>query len=129
MVSDLLVETGTRRDAPMKLELRRIILFTANMDAMRRFYAEVIGLKPLPGAEPGWIEYDAGACRIALHAGKSERGSRPPKIVFFAGDVAATRAALIKRGAKLGKVTSTRDFDMCGGKDPDGNPLGISSRK
>jgi hypothetical protein len=113
----------------MQLVLRRIVLYTANMESMQRFYAGTIGLKPLPGAEPGWIEYDAGACRIALHSGKSLPGNRPPKIVFFAADVAAARATLIRRGAKLGKVTSARDFDMCGGKDPDGNLFGISSRK
>lgn len=113
----------------MQLQLRRIVLYTAQMEAMRRFYAEVIGLKPLPGAEPGWIEYDAGACRIALHAGKPVLGKRPPSIVFFAADVAAARATLVRRGARLGKVTPARDFEMCGGKDPDGNPFGISSRK
>jgi len=113
----------------MRLEIRRIVLYTANMESMRRFYAEVIGLTPLPGAEPGWIEYDAGACRIALHSGKSAVGARPPSLVFYAADVAATRAALVRRGAKMSKVISARDFNMCGGKDPDGNPFGISSRK
>jgi catechol 2,3-dioxygenase-like lactoylglutathione lyase family enzyme len=129
MLSDLLAGLAIGKGPVMQLELRRIILFTADMERMRRFYTEVIGLKPLPGAEPGWIELDTGTCRVALHAGKSECGSRPPKLGFFAADVANARAVLIGRGAKLGKVTSTRDFDMCGGKDPDGNPFGITSRK
>ena len=112
----------------MKLELRRVVLFTSNMEAMTAFYRDVLGLKVI-GAEKGWIDFDAGACRIALHAGPSEVGKRPPKLFFYASDVSATRAALIKRGAKLGKIVSTAHFDMCAGKDPDGNSIGISARK
>ena len=54
----------------MKLELRRIVLFTSNMEAMTAFYRDVLGLKVI-GAEKGWIDFDAGACRIALHAGSA----------------------------------------------------------
>jgi hypothetical protein len=50
--------------------------------------------------------------------------------VFYANDVAAARAALISRGVKtMGKIISTETFDMCDGKDPDGNPFQISGRK
>jgi catechol 2,3-dioxygenase-like lactoylglutathione lyase family enzyme len=112
----------------MKLELRRIILFTANLEAMSRFYAEVLGLERM-GSTRGWRDFSAGACSIALHEGDAKRGSRPPKLAFYAADVAATRATLIRRGAKIGKVMSTAAFDLCDGKDPDGNPFQISSRK
>jgi len=112
----------------MKLELRRIVLFTENMERMTAFYRDVLGLKVI-GTEKGWVDFDAGPCRIALHAGPSEVGKRPPKINFYTADVATARAALIQRGAKFGKVVSTAHFDMCGGKDPDGNPIGLSARK
>lgn len=66
---------------------------------------------------------------LALHAGPSKVGSRPPKIVFHAADVAATRAALIRRGlAHAGPVKSAGRFDLCDCKDPDGNPFQVSSR-
>ena len=112
----------------MKLELRRIILFTADLEAMSRFYGEVLGLE-LIGSERGWRDFRAGACAIALHQGDTKIGNRPPKLAFYAADVAATRAALIRRGAKMGKIMSTARFDLCDGKDPDGNPFQISSRK
>ena len=112
----------------MHLELRRIILFTRNMDAMSRFYAEVLGLD-LANSEPGWKDYSAGACSIALHEGESKPGTRSPKLAFYAKDVAATRNTLIKRGTKMGKIISTKSFDFCDGKDPDGNAFSISSRK
>jgi catechol 2,3-dioxygenase-like lactoylglutathione lyase family enzyme len=112
----------------MKLEMRRIIIFTADMPAMTRFYRDAMGLKQLADDED-WKEFSAGGSNIALHHGKSSVGKRPPKISFFAADVAAARSALMQRGAVLGKVTSAKAFDFCDGKDPDGNPFQISSRK
>ena len=111
----------------MPLELRRIILFTQAMDAMSRFYQEVLGL-PLITEAQGWREFHAGACAIALHSGQSEIGKRAPKLVFYAADVAAVRATLVKRGAKMGRIVSAAHHDMCDGKDPDGNAFQISSR-
>ena len=112
----------------MQLEMRRVILFTPDIDIMAKFYRDVIGLE-LVGSEEGWREFSAVPCKIALHSGNSSIGSRPPKLVFYASDVAAARTALIKRGAKgIGKVMSAGSFEMCNGKDPDGNPFQISSR-
>ena len=112
----------------MQLELRRVILFTRNIEAMSRFYGEVLGLA-LANSESGWKEYRTGACAIALHEGESKIGNRPPKLAFYAADVAATRAALVRRGVKMGKTLSAAKHDMCDGKDPDGNAFQISSRK
>jgi catechol 2,3-dioxygenase-like lactoylglutathione lyase family enzyme len=112
----------------MPLKLRRIIFFTRNMNAMLAFYRDSLGL-PLVTDEDGFKEFDAGGCRIALHNGASEVGARPPKLVFYADDVAATRDALMARGVKLGKVLAQAALVRCEGKDPDGNPLQISNRK
>ena len=113
----------------MKFELRRIVLFTSNMESMAEFYGKVIGLE-LVGSEDGWRDFNAGACNIALHHGRPVVGNRPPKIVFYATDVAAARTALVRRGAKdIGKIMSSAKFDMCDGKDPDGNSFQISARK
>ena len=111
----------------MDLQIRRIVLFTPNIDRLRAFYETVIGLKVV-GAEPGWVDFNAGPVRLALHEGGGQPGKRPPKIAFYAQDVAAARAALVKKGAKMGKLISTPHFDMCDGKDPDGNPFGVSAR-
>ena len=113
----------------MSLELRRVILFTPNLAAMTAFYRDVLGLE-ISNREEGWADFNAGACALALHAGKSVIGGRPPKIAFDAADVAATRAVLVKRGlVSAGKVISAGSFDMCDCKDPDGNRFQISSRK
>jgi catechol 2,3-dioxygenase-like lactoylglutathione lyase family enzyme len=113
----------------MPLELRRVILFTPRLAEMADFYGDVLGLE-VTGREEGWVDFAAGACSLALHVGPSKVGSRPPKLAFYAADVAGARAALLKRGlAKAGPVKSTASFDMCDCKDPDGNPFQISSRR
>jgi catechol 2,3-dioxygenase-like lactoylglutathione lyase family enzyme len=109
------------------MKLARVILFTGQIEAMSRFYGEVLGLKKV-SEEPGWREYAAGATRIALHSGPSSPGRKGPKIVFYAKDVAALREKLVARGAKLGKVRQGEVFCLCDGKDPDGNPIQLSNR-
>ncbi len=109
------------------MKLARVILFTAQMDAMSEFYGKVLGLKQV-SSEPGWREFAAGGARIALHSGPSSPGRKGPKIVFHAKDVAALRAELVARGASLGKVRDGDEFCLCDGKDPDGNPIQLSNR-
>jgi catechol-2,3-dioxygenase len=111
----------------MDLTIKRIVMFTADLPRMATFYRDVIGLDQMR-EETGWVEFAAGGCNVALHNGASEVGRRPPKLVFFAKDVAAARELLVNRGARLGTVKSKNGLDLCEGKDPDGNPFQISNR-
>jgi hypothetical protein len=112
----------------MQFQIKRVILFTSNMGSMARFYRDVIGLTPLTDSED-WKEFSAGACNVALHRSKSTGAGRSPKIAFYASDVTAARTLLVGRGATMGKVMSGREIDFCDGKDPDGNPFQVSSRR
>jgi len=112
----------------MTLSMRRIVLFTKDMPGMVRFYRDVLGLE-LRKDEKGWKEFDAGGCVIALHNGTSSPGKRPPKIGFWAKDIAAARTALVGRGARMSKVMAGGGLTRCEGKDPDGNPFSISDRE
>ena len=109
------------------LPVARVILFTAQMDAMSHFYGTVLGLK-LMSEEKGWREFAAGGISIGLHSGPPSPGRKGPKIAFKAEDVAAARTALVARGAKFGKVRDGGMFCLCDGKDPDGNPIQLSNR-
>jgi catechol-2,3-dioxygenase len=111
----------------IRMKLARVILFTSRMDAMSKFYGETLGLKVV-SEEKGWCEFEAGGATIALHSGPSSPGRKGPKIVFYASDVAAARAELIKRGAKFGKARGGEKLCLCDGKDPDGNPIQLSNR-
>lgn len=96
---------------------------------MADFYSSVLGLE-VTGREDGWIDFAAGSCSLALHAGRSKVGNRPPNLASYASDLSCTRTALVKKGlAVAGPVKSTGSFDMCDCKDPDGNPFQISSRR
>jgi catechol 2,3-dioxygenase-like lactoylglutathione lyase family enzyme len=107
--------------------MARVILFTAQMDKMARFYGEVLGLKQITN-EKGWREFAAGIASIGLHSGPPSPGRKGPKIVFYAKDVAALRATLVARGATFGKVRQGEIYCLCDGKDPDGNPIQLSNR-
>lgn len=109
------------------MKLARLILFTAQMDAMSDFYGKVLGLK-LVASEPGWREFAAGEVTIALHSGPASPGRKGPKIAFYAEDVAAMRATLVARGAKFGKARQGEVLSLCDGKDPDGNWIQLSNR-
>lgn len=111
----------------MTLKMARVILFTARMEEMSRFYGEVLGLKRVCD-EPGWREFAAGGMRIALHSGPATPGRKGPKLVFHAPDVARLRRTLTARGARFGKVRHAGRFCLCDGRDPDGNPVQLSSR-
>lgn len=102
------------------MKMARVILFTARMDEMSKFYGDALGLKQVT-REPGWQEFAAGSARIALHSGPSSPGRKGPKIVFYAKDVAAMRDKLAARGARFAKVRQFEKLVMCDGKDPDGN--------
>ena len=108
------------------MKMARLILFTGQIDAMSRFYGEVLGLNQVTN-EKGWREFAAGGARIALHSGTSSPGRKGPKIVFHAEDVAGMRENLVVRGAKFGKVRQG-EFFLCDGKAPDGQPIKLSNR-
>jgi predicted enzyme related to lactoylglutathione lyase len=109
------------------IKMARIILFTAQIDAMSKFYGQVLGLKQIT-SEKGWREFAAGGAGIALHSGPASPGRKGPKIVFYAENVAALREVLVARGAKFGKVRQGEVLCLCDGKDPDGNPIQLSNR-
>lgn len=109
------------------MKMARVIFFTGQMDAMSKFYGEVLGLKQVT-REEGWREFAAGGATIALHSGPSSPGHKGPKIVFHAKDVVAMREALVARGGRFGKVRQGDVFCLCDGKDPDGNPIQLSNR-
>ena len=115
----------------MKLAIFRIIYFTNKMKTMTAFYRDIIGLSPIndPEGDPSnFLEFDAGACTIALHKGSPGTPASRNKIVFYTDDVAKTREELISRGAKMGTFNPKSALHLCDGKDPEGNIFQISNR-
>lgn len=113
----------------IRLEVRRVILFTTTFAAMRDFYRDVLGLQ-IAEEEDGWADFDAGPIRLAIHAGRGggsgDAGAH--KITFLAEDVEAVRAQLIARGVEMGEVIRFGSTAICDGYDPGGNRFQISNR-
>jgi catechol 2,3-dioxygenase-like lactoylglutathione lyase family enzyme len=116
----------------MQLAIRRLILFVRDVPAEGAFYRDVLGLSEIlsPDNPKEWLEFNAGTCNVVLHQGgvETKGRSRPPKLAFYTEDVAKTRAELIAKGAKLGPLQTTENFQFCDGRDPEGNHFQLSSR-
>ncbi len=122
----------------MVIPLNRVIIFVGDVQKCARFYADVFGFTILPSdhASTEWIELDTGGCRLAFHKAygpdgptDSPTGSpmNPHKIVFFAQDVVAARAAVVARGAVMDDVRTFGSLVLCDGKDPEGHAFQISN--
>jgi predicted enzyme related to lactoylglutathione lyase len=113
------------------LPIARIILYVRDIQKVAAFYQKHFGLKPLPGAEDGWLEIGSPnrTCSIALHqaAASQKRGSEI-KIVFAVKDVRKFKAEQEAAGLKLGVVHRSRDHEFSNAKDPAGNSIQVSSR-
>lgn len=124
----------------MAVPLNRVIIFVGDVQKCARFYRDVFGFGDVPSGEPGsaeWVELETGGCRLAFHKARGSAGpidgptggaGNPHKIVFYATDVAATRAELQSRGAEMGKVHTFGNVVMCDGRDPEGHVFRISNR-
>ena len=113
------------------LPIARVILHVRDIAKVAAFYQKHFGLKPLPGAEEGWLEIGSpnGACAIALHrAAAFQRRGSEIKIVFGVKDVRKFRAEREAAGLKLGVVHTSKNHEFCNAKDPAGNSIQVSSR-
>jgi predicted enzyme related to lactoylglutathione lyase len=115
----------------MKASISRIILFVRDVPKVAAFYQMHFGLQPIPSNEDGWLELSAGGCNLALHRATTtsrERGRSPAKIVFAVSDVHAAKTRFAAQGLKFGKVHEVNEFAFANARDPEGNPIQISSR-
>jgi predicted enzyme related to lactoylglutathione lyase len=123
----------------MLTPLNCVIIFVGDVQKCARFYADVFGFKVLPSDQSPteWIELDTGGCRLAFHKAHGAEGpldsptgsvTNPHKIVFFAQDVEAARAAVVARGAVVGAVRQFGSLVYCDGEDCEGHVFQLSNR-
>jgi len=124
----------------MATPLNRVIIFVGDVQKCARFYTDVFGFTVLSSdhAPAEWMELDTGGCRLAFHKARGPDGPidsptgssmNPHKIVFFAEDVEAARAAVVARGAAMGDVHKSGSLMLCDGRDPEGHVFQISNRR
>lgn len=118
------------------MELGSTLIFAKDLARMTAFYRDGLGLRLLPErSEEGWVELDAGAARVVLHAipehiaqgiqidsPPKQRENTPIKLIFRTPDVAQARAHLLEHGAVM---FEPRAWGGCDGLDPEGNVFQI----
>jgi catechol 2,3-dioxygenase-like lactoylglutathione lyase family enzyme len=106
------------------------MLFVAEFEPMAAFYRDVIGFAPIEETRlDGWVEFDTGSTRFALHrippeigvkASPQPRETQSCKLLLAVDDPAALRERLTAAGATILDRSWGWDF-----ADPEGNVLGI----
>jgi catechol 2,3-dioxygenase-like lactoylglutathione lyase family enzyme len=114
----------------MKLALAMI--FAKDVERMTTFYRDGLGLRPVPGeSSPGWVVFDAGGARFALHAippdiaagihieaPPEERSDTAIKLTFATDALDAICARLPGLGGSLRPPRGSGARDVV---DPEGN--------
>jgi lactoylglutathione lyase len=121
------------------IRLATVLIFAKDMQRMTDFYHEALGL-PVVAAPmaPGWIEFDAGSVRLALHAlsprvGRQIEITSPPrareetplKLLFEVDDLNEARRRLVQHGATMFEPKTS---GVCDGLDPEGNVFSLVHR-
>jgi catechol 2,3-dioxygenase-like lactoylglutathione lyase family enzyme len=124
------------------MKLGQVMVFAKDMERMRVFYRDGLGLVPVDEEDPArWLRFDAGGCFFALHGLPREIADRvtiadPPversdvavKMTFHVDDVDAARARLNAHGARMRESRCFGDMVFCDGIDPEGNVFQIANR-
>lgn len=108
------------------------MLFVHDIEKVAAFYETYFGLKRMGTVKDGYLELKSTGTRIALHRAGKLRGSITSsrvKIVFACSDVKKQVEAFKKQGLQFGKVYEWEGISFADTKDPEKNPVQISSRK
>jgi catechol 2,3-dioxygenase-like lactoylglutathione lyase family enzyme len=98
----------------------------------RRFYGDVLGLRPGELSNEEWVEFDLGNGTFALDATGEALGITPGASSgagFEVDDVDAARERLVAAGAGVTEVYDFPPCRACFAKDPDGNRFTLHQRK
>lgn len=116
----------------MIMELSFVAYYVRDVPRARKFYGEVLGLRPGEWFNDAWIEFDLGNTTFALDGTGEELGIAPGTstgAAFETDDIHAMRQRLVDAGAQ---VTEVYEFPPCWAffaNDPEGNRFTIHQRK
>ncbi len=125
----------------MKLSLNTIILYVQNVDSLKNFYNDILGLEIIEDDGGIWTLLQAGNGYVGLHKmGDQYRNGREPefkfhnnaKVVFeLQDDINEARQTLIDKGVEMREMKTFDNYDywLCDGEDPEGNVFQLKQRK
>jgi predicted enzyme related to lactoylglutathione lyase len=116
---------GTRR-------IGRILLYVKDVKKTVAFYERHFdfGVQPLPDDRIVELVCPNGGANLMIHqAGKAQKkGQSTVKLVFDVEDVEAFAKVSAKNGLDFGKLHKADGYVFANAKDPNNNPISISSR-
>ncbi len=115
----------------MKPDLKRIIIFTANVPLLLEFYLELLNTdKSYIDEDKKWGEIYLSNINIAFHHSKIKMDRHSNfKLVFYSRDIEKCREKIIKRGYNAGKIFTSGKLMMFNLNDPERNIIQFSNRK
>ena len=125
----------------MNLNLDTIILFVHNIENLKPFYLDGLGLDVKEEQSDQWLLLDAGDCRIGLHkigpqylnkenpTAKVDNNTKLSFEIFE--DIHAFREKLISMNISMREVKTFEQYKywFCDGEDPEGNVFQLRQRK
>lgn len=110
--------------------LQNVYVRSDDLNASRRFYEDVLGLKPKFVDGERWVQYDTGGANFAVGAaGEYPDGAAGAVAVFEVQDLDARQVALAAAGIR---IVAARDMGKHGRTvtvvDPAGNYLQLYQR-
>jgi extradiol dioxygenase family protein len=115
------------------------MLYVKDLELMRGFYADLLGVQPAHSTD-AWVSFDAGGTRFALHAIPADiavnieiadpptpRETVPVKLIFEVKDVEAARRRLESLGIQTLRRSWQRAGEACDLVDPEGNIVQMCS--
>jgi catechol 2,3-dioxygenase-like lactoylglutathione lyase family enzyme len=112
--------------------IRQVAVTVSNVEVALGFYRDILGLEFLFSAGPELAFLDAHGVRIMLSTPQGSGAVGANSALYFTvGDIVATQAAFVARGAKAERepqlAAKMPDHELWIGflRDPDGNLVGL----
>lgn len=116
----------------MQTPLNTILLYAKNMQATAEFYQKYFGFISTGQIVEGLIELKSqhGGATILIHqAAKSVKlGQVGVKLMFDVEDIEQFKKESAAQGLEFGSTHQANGYSFANAKDPDKNPVTISSR-
>jgi predicted enzyme related to lactoylglutathione lyase len=116
----------------MVKELSFLVYYVRDVTNARRFYSEILGLKPGEWFNDDWIEYDLGNATFAIDGSGEALGIAPGSssgAAFEVDDITATRRRLVEAGVEASDVYEFPPCWTCFARDTEGNRFILHERK
>ena len=116
----------------MVKELSFLVYYVRDVPNARRFYGEILGLKPGEWFNDDWIEYDLGNATFAIDGSGEALGIAPGSssgAAFEVDDITATRRRLVEAGVEASDVYEFPPCWSCFARDREGNRFILHQRK